>query len=723
MWKYYSRHYTWIILSLIISSKLNAQSKIEVKSDTIKHNNINEVKITGKTSNRKVKEMPFNLNVIDAKQFYNSSANINDALNKTTGVRIREDGGLGSSFNFSLNGFSGRQVKFFLDGLPMDNFGSSMTMNNLPATMADRIEIYKGVIPITLATDALGGAVNIVTRRDPNYLDVSYGFGSFNTHKVGVNGAYTNAKTGFTARTNVFYNYSDNNYKVNVRPIDLLTNLAGEEQEVKRFHDSYSSVGVQAEVGLTDKKFADQILIGAIISGNQKDIQTGVTMEQVFGGRTSNSNSIIPTLKYKKQNIFIDGLDFSLSSAYNLTTNNFIDTTKMRFNWLQQKVPTTAAELSRTQLKNKDNEGLTTANLAYHIDNNHSVSLNYLLTDFRRKSSDVEDMGNVTFTMPQKLRKQTLGLAWQATYQRFNVTAFSKFYFLHAESFENISTGSVPDYVATELDKTNAGYGIAGTYFITPLFQAKTSFERAYRLPESMELLGDGLFVRRNSNLAPEKSNNFNLGLLYSLLHGENHKLTLEGNFIYRDAKDYIRLDQQQTRPVDRQYINVGDVRTFGSETEIRYNWKDKFFVTLNGTYQNIIDKTPFIVTENLTGTSRDPNLNYNHRLPNMPYLFANANVGTRLQPSKTRDNYLGLNYNIGYVEKYFLTPNHIGLDNQDIIPRQISHDILADYSLDKGRYVVALECRNIYNDKLFDNYLLQKPGRSFYAKLRYFLN
>ena len=101
--------------------------------------------------------------------------------------------------------------------------------------------------------------------------------------------------------------------------------MAGEEQEVKRFHDSYSSVGVQAEVGLTDKKFADQLLIGAIISGNKKDIQTGVTMEQVFGGRTSNSNSIIPTLKYKKQNIFIDGLDFSLSSAYNLTTNNSID--------------------------------------------------------------------------------------------------------------------------------------------------------------------------------------------------------------------------------------------------------------------------------------------------------------------------------------------------------------------------------------------------------------
>lgn len=38
------------------------------------------------------------------------------------------------------------------------------------------------------------------------------------------------------------------------------------------------------------------------------------------------------------------------------------------------------------------------------------------------------------------------------------------------------------------------------------------------------------------------------------------------------------------------------------------------------------------------------------------------------------------------------------------------------------GRYSVAFECTNITNEKLYDNYRLQKPGRAFNVKLRLFL-
>ena len=38
------------------------------------------------------------------------------------------------------------------------------------------------------------------------------------------------------------------------------------------------------------------------------------------------------------------------------------------------------------------------------------------------------------------------------------------------------------------------------------------------------------------------------------------------------------------------------------------------------------------------------------------------------------------------------------------------------------GRYSVSLECTNIGNEKLYDNYRLQKPGRAFSLKFRLFL-
>lgn len=684
---------------------------------------LNEVSVTGKTETKLVKEQPFNVNVIDVKQSYNASSDLNQVLTRTSGVRVREDGGVGSNFSFSLNGFTGRQVKFFLDGISMDNFGSSLTLNNFPTTMAERIEVYKGVLPVSLGADALGGAVNLVTRSNPNFLDLSYGFGSFNTHKAGLNGAFTNAKTGFTVRTNAFYNYSDNNYKVSVAPINLSSGQREPVQEIRRFHDSYQSLGAQVETGVTDRKYADRLLVGLIASQNDKDIQTGVTMEQVFGARVSNSHSLIPTLKYKKSNLFAKGLDLSLYSAYNMSTYQFVDTTRQRYNWLQQTVPTSTAEVTRSQLKNRDHEALLTTNLAYKLNEHHSFSYNYVLTDFKRKSSDAEDPDNITFILPQRLRKQNMGLGWQTGYGAFTATAFTKLYLLQAESFENVSINTIPDYQPTKLQRNNAGYGAAASYFFLPTLQGKVSYERTYRLPEPTELLGDGLYVRRNSALRPESSNNLNIGALYRLNISADSRVDLEGNFIFRDAQDYIRQDQQQAQPVDRQFINIGDVRTTGGEAEMRYSWKNRLLFAVNMTYQNIIDKTEFLSSTNLSGTTVSKNLNYGYRLPNIPYLFSNVNAGYRIQELGGGGNSFNINYNLNYVEKYYLTPNQIGLNNTDAIPRQISHTLALDYALRDGKYTIALECRNLTDAKLFDNYLLQKPGRSFFVKARYFFN
>lgn len=683
---------------------------------------MNEVNIDGKTLNRQVREQAFNVNVIDAKQLYNTSADLNQALNKTSGVRIREDGGVGSNFSFSLNGFSGKQVKFFLDGIPMDNFGSSLSLNNIPVNMAERVEIYKGVLPVSLGADALGGAVNIVTRTNPNYLDISYGYGSFNTHKASFNHAYTNAKTGLTFRTNVFYNYSDNNYKVNVKPI--VNNKRSEvEQEFERFHDGYESIALQAEGGVSGKSYADKLLIGLIASGNDKDIQTGVTMDQVFGARTTRSASLIPTLKYKKSNLFTEGLDLSLYSAYNMTRNRFIDTTRLRYDWFQHTTPTSTAELNRTQLKNKDNEALVTANLAYHISQNHALSFNYAMTDYGRKSSDVENPDNVTFKYPQHLNKQVLGLSWQESYEQFTATVFSKLYLLDASSYEQVANGTgSPDYRASSTNTSDFGYGAAAAYFILPQLQAKASYEHTYRLPEAIELLGDGLYTRRNSALKPERSNNINVGALYSFKISGDHLLGIEAGYIFRNAQDYIRLDQAQSQPVDRQYINIGDVRTNGAEAELRYSWMKKIQASINMTYQNIIDKEKFISSTNLTGTTISPNMGYGYRIPNMPYLFGNADLAYAFNQVGATDNTLTLNYSLNFVQDYYLTPNHLGLNNNDIIPRQFAHNIMANYVLKGGRYNISAECRNLTDNRLFDNYLLQKPGRSFFLKLRYFI-
>lgn len=681
---------------------------------------LNNIEIVTKGALRKAREQAYAVTVIKTEDLYNTGSNLNEVLNSTAGVRVRQDGGLGSSFSFSLNGFSGKQVKFFLDGIPMDNFGSSLTLNNFPINLAENIEIYKGVIPITLGSDALGGAVNIVTRKDANYLDASYGYGSFNTHKTNINYAFTSPKTGFTTRAKVFHNYSDNNFKVKVAPIDLQTNQRLPIQYVKRFHDKYQSATANLEMGVVNKPYADKLIVGLIASKNDKEIQTGVIMDQVFGARTTNSTSLIPTLKYYKKDIFTDGLDIKLNVAYNTSKNKFIDTTKVKYNWLKDKINTTSAEAYRSQLENKESETIVTSNIAYELTKQHQISVNYQFSNFNRESKDIENPNNISLKFPQGLQKQTYGLAYQAKFKQFNGTLFSKYYHLKANTFKQV-LGST-NIESLEIALNNFGHGVAMSYFLGSKIQIKTSFERTFRLPEVTDLLGDGLFIRRNIDLKPENSLNFNLGLSYEKNLNNLNKLKVDVNYLLRKSENFIRLDQSQSQPVDRQFVNIGKVNTTGYEINLEYDWKKRLHISSNITYQNIIDKQQFLSSTNLSGTSTSPNFNYNFRVPNIPYLYGNLNLNYNISKINLKNKFQ-IGYSLNYVKEYFFTPNQLGANNQDNIPTQLSHNALISYAIDNGKFNISFEVDNITNEDLFDNYLLQKPGRSLFINFRYFIS
>lgn len=211
-----------------------------------------EVEVTGKSKTQEVKEEAFNANAIETKQYANTTSDVNQLLNRSTGIKVREEGGLGSNFKFSINGLSGKQVKFFMDGIPMETFGSSLSLNNIPANLVQRIDVYKGVVPVNLGSDALGGAVNIVTNQKvKRFLDAGYSYGSFNTQRASLVGRFTDDKTGFTVNASAFYNSSDNNYIM--KQVDVIEGNRFVKKDLPRFHDKYKSYMGQAEAGILNK--------------------------------------------------------------------------------------------------------------------------------------------------------------------------------------------------------------------------------------------------------------------------------------------------------------------------------------------------------------------------------------------------------------------------------------------------------------------------------------
>ena len=188
----------------------------------------------------RVKRSAFNAIAVDTKEFQNSTKNLSDALAKAPGMKLRESGGVGSDMQLMLDGFSGKHVKIFIDGVPQEGVGSSFGLNNIPVNFADRIEVYKGVVPVGFGTDAIGGVINIVTNKKKRnwFLDGSYSYGSFNTHKSYVNFGQT-FKNGFTYEINAFQNYSDNDYQVDAPVEDFETGRIDKDKRVrvKRFNE------------------------------------------------------------------------------------------------------------------------------------------------------------------------------------------------------------------------------------------------------------------------------------------------------------------------------------------------------------------------------------------------------------------------------------------------------------------------------------------------------
>ncbi len=128
----------------------------------------------------------------------------------------------------------GNQVKFFIHGIPTRSWLFLQLGQYLPQTWLTESRCIRVCYLYTLGSDALGGAVNIVSRKNANYLDATYSIGSYNTHRFSINGAYT-SHGGFTIRANAFANYSDNNYKVWAPIVNLSANKQEGYEWVKRF--------------------------------------------------------------------------------------------------------------------------------------------------------------------------------------------------------------------------------------------------------------------------------------------------------------------------------------------------------------------------------------------------------------------------------------------------------------------------------------------------------
>ncbi|MFR8912137.1 TonB-dependent receptor [Parabacteroides distasonis] len=672
----------------------------------------------------RLKRSAFNAVTLDTKALQNSTQNLSEALAQAPGMKIRESGGVGSDMQLMMDGFTGKHIKIFIDGVPQEGVGSSFGLNNIPVNYAERIEVYKGVVPVGFGTDAIGGVINIITKKNRNkwFLDASYSYGSFNTHKSYVNFGQT-FRSGLTYEINVFQNYSDNNYYVDTPVKDFTTGAINKKkiEHVKRFHDTYHNEAVIGKIGFVDKKWADRLMFGFTYSHMYKDIQTGVRQEVVFGGKYRKGYSIMPSLDYRKRDFFVRGLDVVLTANYNKNMTNNVDTSSYEYNWRGEMRPLRMPGEQSYQNTRSDNNnwnGTLTAN--YRIGKAHTFTFNHVINAFRRSNQSLLNEDSEANAIPKETRKNISGLSYRLMpTEHWNLSVFGKYYnqFIAGP----VATSSAQDdYIRTTNSVSAMGYGAAGTYFILKSLQAKLSYEKAYRLPTNEEMFGDEDLETGDISLRPENSDNVNLNLSYNETFGK-HSVYVEGGLIYRNTKDYIQrnISDLSGGKYGATYVNHGRVETKGYNISVRYGFANWVSVGGNFTQMNVRDNVKTVTS----GTNQE-SLTYGARMPNLPYQFANSDVTFYWRNLWKKGNTLSVTYDNLYMHSFPLYSEAVGSESEFVVPTQFSHNLTLSYGIQNGRYNISFECRNLTNEKLYDNFSLQKAGRAFYGKVRvYFGN
>ena len=714
-------------LTLINGEEVKLNIAIKEKTSLL-----NEIVITGNNEESLLKKKGFTVNVVSGGSLNLQSIQATDLLDKTAGVRIRQSGGVGSNIDYNINGLSGNSVRVFINGISMRNFGSSFSLSSIPSEQIERIEVYKGVVPAHLSEDALGGAINVILKQNvtANNLRASYSYSSFNTHQMSVHGSHKDQKTGLTYDGSIYYNSTDNDYEVWGDQVYITDADTWKLNYIraKRFHDAYESYGIRGNVGYTNVKWADSFMLGLLFSDMNKDVQHGGTMEVVYGNRRIGQQTKMASLKYDKNDFLLNNLDMHSVASYTHSNRWVVDTIPDMYYWNGQRLWNEDKQSYYQWNRGGGEAGIATLadnfeksiayrmNVSYKPHPQHQFHVNYLFNHFSR------DIDDPLLPQAEQALTDTRNMAkhiWGGTYEnewmdgRLKSFVFIKHYIQNISLANPVKTGN--KYVVEQVDRTvnHNGYGAGIAYNIFPKVLLQSSYEHALRMPESNELLGnESENINAAYQLEPEKSHNINIGLLLGTFNWTKHSMKGDINFFVRNIHDMIQRGETSTDGYYG-YENLGKVLSKGFDAEYNYEFDNKLFLS----YGVSLFNARFNLRYDKNGTEY---AYFGDRLRNAPYFTMNSGAEYVLKSVLQRHSRLRLNYQFNYVHRFYKNWESIGGENKAIIPTQDVHNVGMIYTFPDKKLSIGLNAKNIFNKQVFDNWALQKPGRSLHAKISY---
>jgi len=151
-------------ISISLKENENLTINFELQQSNL---NIEEVVITGTMKEMSKKNSPVPVEVYSAKYFENNkNPSVFESLQNVNGVRPQLNCSVCNTGDIHINGLEGPYTMILIDGMPIvSGLSTVYGLTGIPASLIDRVEIVKGPASTLYGSEAVGGLINVITKK------------------------------------------------------------------------------------------------------------------------------------------------------------------------------------------------------------------------------------------------------------------------------------------------------------------------------------------------------------------------------------------------------------------------------------------------------------------------------------------------------------------------------------------------------------------------------
>lgn len=511
--------------------------------------------------------------------------NVAEALNDVSGLYVTTSNTKGKS-TAQIRGSDANNTKIFIDGVQLTPIGDGrVDLSSIPTDIIEKIEVFKGAVPVIYGTDAPGGVIYITTKSGSgkSFGSVTLANGSYDTRRysASIGGSNGNINYFFNAKSELSDGYTLHSSKENkfyngkldweIDPKSSLT-----------FFGSYSDTKVQ----IPNRYYPNGTMYatpgqgGAIANNNfftgtynweydpMKQSYIGAIYKHKINGKSDFNFKLYESKEYSTLNTsnaklhdYWNGSVKGYEFQYNIQAN------------ADNKISTGFAYETRDFTELAVNSALSKTAKGGYCDSDYS---------YHDQSFYIQDTINVCREMTT-----AIGFRHYENHDRMNINNPA---FFNAKTYP-YATGLYVDPYHLKGNESANDPVLSFNYNVTDSTALHGAFGKSYKYPNAMERSGVGGYLNGLSAssgvsqyLLPETAINREIGLSHTF----SSKLGFDVTYFNKDIDNMIKGQGQAN--AHTQYENIPHVDMHGFEAELHQKISKTVKAFVNYSYTNAYD-------------------------------------------------------------------------------------------------------------------------------------